>query len=270
MKQSSTESSSLHQNLEQKSVMEILTGINEEDHKVARAIRESLPQIEKLINAVYENMKQGGRLFYIGAGTSGRLGILDASELPPTFGADPNWVTGLIAGGDKAIRTAVEFAEDDPKGAIRDLEEYQINDLDSVIGIAASGNTPYVVGGIKSCRELGITTGCIVCNTHSHLAEATEYPVEVIVGPEYVTGSTRMKSGSAQKMVLNMISTALMIKLGRVQGNKMVDMQLSNNKLLNRGVRMIREELKIPAEEARKLMEEHGSVRKALEAHGKK
>ena len=211
-------------------------------------------------------MKKGGRLFYIGAGTSGRLGILDASECPPTFGVEHGLVVGLLAGGDKAIRKAVEFAEDDIDQAWEDLSEYQINHKDVVIGIAASGKTPYVVGGLKKCKEQGILTGCITCNRRTELAKAAIFPIEVIVGPEFVTGSTRMKAGTAQKMVLNMISTSVMIKLGRVKGNKMVDMKIANNKLVDRGTRMLMEELSIPRTEAEKLLEKHGTVRKVIKA----
>lgn len=264
MKNTSTESVSLHDDLEKKSTAQLLRGINEEDHKVALALKESIPHIEKFVEAVWPKMKEGGRLFYIGAGTSGRLGIVDASELPPTFGASPNMVIGLIAGGDTAIRKAVEHAEDNPKQAWKDLQEHRISPDDSVLGIAASGSTPYVVGGIKAARKAGCTTGCITCNTSSALAKAAEIPIEIITGPEYVTGSTRMKAGSAQKMALNMLSTALMIKLGKVQGNRMVDMQLSNNKLVERGIRMICDDVPITKEEAKVALEQYGSVREAL------
>lgn len=264
MKNSTTESSSLHHNLEQKSTAEILKGINGEDHKVALALKEAIPPIEKIIEAILPHMQDGGRLFYIGAGTSGRLGIVDASELPPTFGVLPNMVIALIAGGDGAIRKALENAEDDSRKAWKDLQEHHITPLDTVVGIAASGTTPYVVGGVKAARKAGCITGCITCNVATPLAKACEYPVEIITGPEYVTGSTRMKAGSAQKMALNMFSTALMIKLGRVQGNRMVDMQLSNNKLIARGIRMICDDSGVTAAEAKAALEKYGSVREAL------
>lgn len=263
----STESESHHQNLEQLSIKDLLTGINSEDKSVAKKVELALPQIEQAVQAIVNSMKKGGRLFYIGAGTSGRLGILDASECPPTFGVDHETVIGLIAGGDNAIRKAVEFAEDDPNQAWKDLNTYHINEKDFLIGIAASGTTPYVIGGIKTAREKGIATACICCNSDSKLAKVSEYPIEVIVGPEFVTGSTRMKSGTAQKMVLNMISTTAMIQLGKVKGNKMVDMQLSNDKLVARGTRMIIDALGIDTELAGTLLLKHGSVRKAIEAY---
>lgn len=249
------------------SVSELLKNINQEDQSVPLAIQKVLPQIEALIHALVTKMKNGGRLFYIGAGTSGRLGIVDASECPPTFGVPHDWVIGLIAGGDNAIRKAVEFAEDDTEQAWKDLQAYTINEKDVVVGIAASGSTPYVIGGLKTARAHGITTGCIVCNSGSGVAAQADFPIEVVVGPEFVTGSTRMKSGTAQKLVLNMISTATMIQLGRVKGNKMVDMQLSNNKLIDRGVRMIMDELGVDEAKAQALLNEHGSVRKAIDAH---
>lgn len=261
-----TESPSRFQNLEEMSISEIITGINREDAEVHKAIREVLPSIEILIQKVLEKMQSGGRLFYIGAGTSGRLGVLDASELPPTYGVDHGLVIGLIAGGDVALRKAVENAEDDPEQAWKDLQKYNIKDPDSVIGIAASGTTPYVVGGVKEARKQGILTGCITCNPGSLLAKAAEYPVEAVAGPEFVTGSTRMKAGTTQKMILNMISTTLMIKLGKVKGNKMVNMQLTNKKLVARGTRMLMEELSIDYESARELLLTHGSVKKALDA----
>jgi len=214
-------------------------------------------------------MKAGGRLFYIGAGTSGRLGIVDASECPPTFGVSFDMVIGMIAGGDGAIRKAVEFAEDDTEQAWKDLQEYHITTQDIVIGIAASGSTPYVIGGVKKARQKGITTGCIVCNLQSPLAAETEFPIEVVTGPEFITGSTRMKAGTAQKLVLNMISTTVMIQLGKIQGNKMVDMQLSNNKLVNRAIRMIMQAAGIDEETAQELLDEYGSVRKAVDAFQK-
>jgi len=261
-----TEQDSRHRHLETLSTEALLRGINEEDKTVAFSVERALPQIISLTEVVAEKMLAGGRLFYLGAGTSGRLGIVDASECPPTYGVEHGLVVGLIAGGDKAIRKAVEFAEDDEEGGWRDLNEQLINRKDVVIGIAASGSTPYVAGALKRCREAGIVTGCITCNPGSRVATEAEYPVEVIVGPEFVTGSTRMKSGTAQKLVLNMISTTVMIKLGRVKDNKMVDMQLSNLKLIDRGVRMIMNELGIESEEARNLLEEHGSVRKAIDS----
>lgn len=261
-----TESSSHFDNLEKMPVGDLLHNINQEDKTVPLAVEKAIPQIEKLVVQLVERMKAGGRLFYIGAGTSGRLGIVDASECPPTFGVSHDLVIGLIAGGDGAIRKAVEFAEDDPEQAWKDLEAYHLNEKDCVIGIAASGRTPYVIGGINTCREKGILTGCITCNAGSKLAEATEFPVEVVVGPEFVTGSTRMKAGTAQKLVLNMISTSAMIRLGRVKGNKMVDMQLSNKKLINRGVRMIMDELKVDQQKAEDLLSTYGSVRKAVDS----
>jgi N-acetylmuramic acid 6-phosphate etherase len=260
-----TEKDSKYNHLEKMTVSELLTNINKEDKSVPSAIEKVLPQIEKLINAVTKKLKTGGRLFYLGAGTSGRLGIVDASECPPTFGVPHGLVVGLIAGGDAAIRKAVEFAEDDLLQGWKDLKKYKINKKDVVIGIAASGTTPYVVGALQQCRKNKIVTGCIVCNAHSPLAEQADYPVEIIVGPEFVTGSTRMKSGTAQKLVLNMLSTSVMIKLGRVKGNKMVDMQLSNNKLISRGTRMIAKELNVTEKEAATLLKKHGSVRKAVD-----
>jgi N-acetylmuramic acid 6-phosphate etherase len=230
-------------------------------------VEKALPQIETLVTKVVEQMKKGGRLFYIGAGTSGRVGIVDASECPPTFGVPFDLVIGIIAGGDTAIRKAVEFAEDDKQQAWKDLQEWNINENDVVIGIAASGTTPYVIGGLEKCNENTIVTGCITCNQGSPLAQTAQFPIEVVVGPEFVTGSSRMKAGTAQKLVLNMISTASMIQLGRVKGNKMVDMQLSNVKLIDRGVRMIMEEIPVTYEEAEKLLKEHGSVRKAVESY---
>jgi len=261
-----TESSSKYDNLEHMSVRELLENINREDATVPHAVTKSIPQIEVLVPLIVEKMKLGGRLFYVGAGTSGRLGIVDASECPPTYGVPHGLVIGLMAGGDQAIRKAVEFAEDDPEGGWRDLLDHDINEHDVVIGIAASGRTPYVIGAVERARAVGIITGCITCNTDTKLAEAAEFPIEVIVGPEFVTGSTRMKSGTAQKLVLNMISTSVMIKLGRVKGNKMVDMQLTNVKLIGRGTRMIMEELGVGEEEASNLLKEHGSVRKAVDS----
>lgn len=260
-----TESSSNFENLDKMTVKELLTNINQEDSKVHLAVREAIPQIEKLINKIVAQMKKGGRIFYLGAGTSGRLGVLDASEVPPTFGVPDTMVLGLIAGGEVALRKAVESAEDDPNKAWKELEIFNINTKDIVIGIAASGTTPYVIGGINKARENGLLTGCITCNPVSKLVEATEIPIVVVVGPEFVTGSTRLKAGTAQKMVLNMITTTVMIKLGRVKGNKMVNMQLTNKKLIERGTRMIVEELNIQREAARILLMQHGSVKKALE-----
>jgi N-acetylmuramic acid 6-phosphate etherase len=248
------------------SVHELLFNMNKEDKSVPLAVEKVIPAIEKLVTAIVEKMKHGGRLFYIGAGTSGRLGVLDASEIPPTYGVSHGKVIGLIAGGDKAIRKAVENAEDDWKQAWKDLEEHSINQSDVLIGIAASGRTPYVIGGVKEARANGIITGCIVCNAGSELGKQVDFPIEVVVGPEFVTGSTRMKSGTAQKLVLNMISTAAMIQLGHVVGNKMVDMQLTNIKLVDRGAKMIVEELGVSMEEAEILLKKHGSVRKAVEA----
>ncbi len=247
-------------------VYDLLVNINKEDHSVPKAIEQVIPAIEKLVDRIVERMQGGGRLFYIGAGTSGRLGVVDASEIPPTYGMPHEKVIGLIAGGDAAIRKAVEHAEDDPEQAWKDLETHSINQQDVLLGIAASGRTPYVVGGLRRAREAGITTGCIVCNTGSAVAREAEYPIEVVVGPEFVTGSTRMKAGTAQKLVLNMISTTVMIKLGRVKGNKMVDMQLTNNKLIDRGTRMIMDELQVDQAEAEQLLKEFGSVRSAVES----
>jgi N-acetylmuramic acid 6-phosphate etherase len=248
------------------SVLEILKGINAEDKTVPLAVEKSLPQIERLASAVTDRMRSGGRLFYIGAGTSGRLGVVDASECPPTFGVPFDYVVGIIAGGDTAIRRAVENAEDDENQAWVDLSEYKINEKDCLVGLAASGTTPYVIGGLKAAREHGVLTGCIVCNEGGPVAAVSDYPVEVVVGPEFLTGSTRMKSGTAQKLVLNMLSTTVMIKLGRVKGNKMVDMQLTNHKLVDRGTQMVMDELNIGYDQAEALLIRHGSVRKAVEA----
>lgn len=264
-----TEADSLYSSLEEMEIGDLLKNINAEDQTVPQAVEKVIPQIEKLIETTLPKMKRGGRLFYIGAGTSGRLGIVDASECPPTFGVSHGIVVGLIAGGDTAIRKAVEFAEDDLDQAWKDLSEYQITPEDTVIGIAASGSTPYVIGGLKTSRENGITTGCITCNRESPITQESDFPIEVVVGPEFVTGSTRMKAGTAQKLVLNMISTSLMIGLGRVKGNKMIDMQLSNNKLVDRGTRMVMAETSLPAKEANELLLKYGSVRKAVEAHKK-
>jgi N-acetylmuramic acid 6-phosphate etherase len=259
-----TESSSTHHHLEKMSTKQLLVNINNEDKTVPLAIEKELPKILKLVDAAYARMKNGGRLFYIGAGTSGRLGIVDASECPPTFGVPQGLVIGIIAGGDAAIRKAVEFAEDDEKQGWKDLQQYKINKKDVLIGIAASGSTPYVAGALREARKKNILTGCIVCNKNSLVASEAEFPVEVVVGPEFVTGSTRMKSGTAQKLVLNMLSTSLMIKLGRVKGNKMVDMQLSNNKLIKRGTKMIMDELKITEKIAEALLKKYGNVRTAI------
>lgn len=264
-----TEKSSLYADLEKKSVAEILRDINAEDAKVAGAVEKCIPQIEALLEKAVVRMKAGGRLFYIGAGTSGRLGIVDASECPPTFGVPHGLVVGLIAGGDDAIRKAVEFAEDDAMQGWTDLGAHAIDANDTLVGIAASGTTPYVIGALEEARKQGVLTGCITCNPGSPVAGACEFPIEVNVGPEYVTGSTRMKSGTAQKLVLNMISTGAMIQLGRVKGNRMVDMQLSNNKLVDRGTRMVMDELHIGYDEANKLLKAHGSVREAI-TEGKK
>ena len=262
-----TEQDSRYNNLEQMQVLEILQGINREDHTVPDAIAKALPQIEKLVTITAEKMKAGGRLFYIGAGTSGRLGIVDASECPPTFGVPFDLVVGIMAGGDGAIRKAVEFAEDDTEQAWKDLSAYNINDKDVLVGIAASGTTPYVIGGLKKANQHNIITGCIVCNTSSPVTAEAKYPVEVIVGPGFLTGSTRMKAGTAQKLVLNMLSTTVMIQLGRVQGNKMVDMQLTNHKLVDRGTHMVMNYTGLPAEKAAELLLKHGSVRKAVEEY---
>ena len=260
-----TERSSNYDHLEKMSTLELLKNINKEDRSVPLAVEKEIPSIEKLVDRIVEKMKDGGRLFYIGAGTSGRLGVLDASECPPTFGVSDDWVVGLIAGGDTALRNAVENAEDNSEQAWKDLQKFGINEKDVLVGIAASGTTPYVIGGVKKASEEGLITGCITCNKNSPLAQAVEIPIEVVVGPEFVTGSTRMKAGTAQKLVLNMISTSVMIKMGRVRGNKMVDMQLSNQKLVIRGTRMIMEELGVGQEEAEQLIKKYGSVRKVFE-----
>ena len=264
-----TESDSLHNNLEKMSTLDLLKGINQEDQKVAIAIQKIIPEISKFVEEASEKMKDGGRLFYLGAGTSGRLGIVDASECPPTFGVDHGLVVGIIAGGDQAIRKAVEFAEDDREQGWKDLMEFSLTKNDIVVGIAASGSTPYVLGAINKANENGNLTAGITCNPESPLSLNAKYGLVAEVGPEFVTGSTRMKSGTAQKLILNMISTSLMIKLGRVKGNKMVDMQLSNNKLIDRGTRMIMNELNIDQKTAGILLEKHGSVRKAVESFRK-
>ena len=248
------------------SIHDLLTGINREDAAVAVALARVIPAMEVLVGVIVNKMKGGGRLFYIGAGTSGRLGILDASEIPPTYGMPQGKVIGLIAGGDKAIRKAVEHAEDDAKQAWKELKKFSIGTNDVLIGIAASGRTPFVIGGLRDARKHKVVTGCITCNQGSELAKNADHPLEIIVGPEFVTGSTRMKAGTAQKLALNMISTATMVQLGRVKGNKMVDMMLTNNKLIHRGTRMVMEELGVTKTVAKKLLKKFGSVRRALEA----
>lgn len=262
-----TESESHYDDLEKMEVMDLLQSINKEDQSVSEAVKKSLPQIESLVEKAVLRMLDGGRLFYIGAGTSGRLGIVDASECPPTFGVTHDLVIGLIAGGDGAIRKAVEFAEDDPDQGWKDILSYNPTEKDTLVGIAASGRTPYVIGAVKEARKQGLLTGCITCNKGSKLAEISEYPIEVLVGPEFVTGSTRMKAGTAQKLVLNMISTTVMIKLGRVEGNRMVDMQLSNEKLIERGIRMIMEKSDLSKLEAAAALKKLGSVRNVLLKH---
>lgn len=264
-----TEQSSLYDNLEGMSVSELLTHINHEDQKVALAVEKTLPQIEQLVTQIISRMKEGGRIFYIGAGTSGRLGVLDASEIPPTFGMDPGNVIGVIAGGEKALRNPVEKAEDNTEKGWSDLLAYDINKKDTLIGIAASGTTPYVVSAIREARAHGLLTAGISSNPNSPLSKESEIAIETIVEPEFVTGSSRMKSGTAQKMVLNMISTSVMIKLGRVKGNRMVNMQLSNAKLVDRGTRMVVAELKIPYEQAKALLLEYGSANKVIQAFRK-
>jgi N-acetylmuramic acid 6-phosphate etherase len=260
-----TEKESYYHDLEKMSVSEILHNINREDQSVPLAVEKAIPQIEKLVAITAERMKNGGRLFYIGAGTSGRLGVVDASECPPTYGVPFDMVIGIIAGGDGAIRKAVEFAEDDTEQAWIDLQEYDINDKDVLVGIAASGTTPYVIGGLSTANANGIVTGCIVCNEGGPVAAVAQYPVEVVTGPEFVTGSTRMKAGTAQKLVLNMLSTSVMVRLGRVKGNKMVDMQLSNHKLIDRGTRMVMDATGADEQTAADLLEQYGSVRKAVD-----
>lgn len=262
-----TEQPSLYNDLEKKSVLEILENINTEDQKVALATQKAIPQIEKLVSQIVPRMKEGGRIFYMGAGTSGRLGVLDASEIPPTFGMPPTYIIGLIAGGDTALRNPVENAEDNTKRGWEELLEHDICELDTVIGIAASGTTPYVIGALHEARAHGCLTGCITSNPDTPMAAEADVPIEMIVGPEYVTGSSRMKSGTGQKMILNMISTSVMIQLGRVKGNKMVNMQLSNQKLVDRGTRMIVEELGLPYDEAKEMLLKFGSVKKACDAY---
>lgn len=262
-----TESESLYDNLDQMSVQELLEGINNEDRKVAIAVGREIPKIEKLVTRIVERMRRGGRLFYIGAGTSGRLGVLDASEIPPTYGMPNTLVIGLIAGGDRALRNPVESAEDDLDKAWEELQQYHINTNDTLVGIAASGTTPYVIGALRKARSEGILTASISCNPDSPMAAEAEIAIEPVVGPEFVTGSTRMKSGTAQKMVLNMITTSTMIKLGRVKGNRMVNMQLTNQKLVDRGTRMIMEELRLDYEQSKNLLLLHGSVREAIDSY---
>ena len=259
-----TESDSNYDGLDKMSTADLLTNINREDKTVAFSVEDQIPQIEQLINVIVPKMKIGGRLFYLGAGTSGRLGVIDASECPPTFGVDNGLVIGIMAGGDKAMRKAVEFAEDSRELGWNDLSEHAINTNDVVVGIAASGTTPYVIAALKKCQEENITTACIVCNAYSPVSKVSDYPIEVVVGPEFVTGSTRMKSGTAQKLVLNMISTAVMIKLGKVIGNKMVDMHLSNIKLVDRGTKMLMQEIGVEYETANALLIQFGSVRNAV------
>lgn len=262
-----TESESLYDNLDQMSVRKLLEGINNEDRKVAIAVGREIPKIEKLVTRIVERMRRGGRLFYIGAGTSGRLGVLDASEIPPTYGMPNTLVIGLIAGGDRALRNPVESAEDDLDKAWEELQQYHINTNDTLVGIAASGTTPYVIGALRKARSEGILTASISCNPDSPMAAEAEIAIEPVVGPEFVTGSTRMKSGTAQKMVLNMITTSTMIKLGRVKGNRMVNMQLTNQKLVDRGTRMIMEELRLDYEQSKNLLLLHGSVREAIDSY---
>jgi len=265
-----TEQASHHDHLEQKSIAELLEGIHQEDQNAVGAVGKVLPQIERLIEKVVSQLKKGGRLFYIGAGTSGRLGVLDASECPPTFGTPPERVIGLVAGGDHALRNSIEKAEDDTEQAWKDLEVHHINTDDVLVGIAASGTTPYVVGGLQKAQAKGIPTGGIACNRNSPLAAVSDYPIEVIVGPEFLTGSSRMKAGTAQKLILNMITTATMIQLGHVKGNKMIDMQLSNDKLQGRAEGMVMEALQVSREVAQSLLEKNHSVRAAIAAYPKK
>lgn len=263
-----TEQESHYRHLEQMSAQQLLVSINQEDQQVAPAVARAIPQIEKLVSVIADQMMAGGRLFYMGAGTSGRLGILDASEVPPTYGMPQGLVIGLIAGGDEAIRRPVEAAEDSTEDGWADLEQYQVTEKDVVVGIAASGTTPYVISALIECRKRGIFTGCITCNAGSPLAAAADFPIEVVVGPEFVTGSTRMKSGTAQKLVLNMISTSVMILIGRVEDNRMVNMQLTNSKLIDRGTQMVMLRTGITSyEQAKELLLRHGSVKKAVDAH---
>ena len=261
-----TETASEYQDLETLPTAALLAGLNQLDQTVPLAVQKALPQLEKLVEATVARLRAGGRLFYIGAGTSGRLGVVDASECPPTFNTTPDQITALIAGGPQALVTAVEGAEDDAEQAWRDLQAHNISQKDVLVGIAASGRTPYVIGGLIQAREHGLATGCVVCNANSAVAAAAEFPVEAVTGPEFLTGSTRLKAGTAQKLILNMLTTATFIRLGRVKGNKMVDMQLSNEKLVQRGQRMLMEELGISEAQAAKLLRQHGSVRAALQA----
>ena len=267
MTKTTTESESKYQNLDKMSVEEILSNINKEDRIVPYAIEKVIPEIAQFIPIIVKKMQEGGRLFYLGAGTSGRLGIVDASECPPTFGVSQDLVIGLIAGGNSAIRKAVEFAEDDEKQAWKDLQAFQISQLDVVVGIAASGRTPYVVGAMHDARNNGLLTACIVCNPGSKLAAAVDIAIEAITGPEFITGSTRMKAGTAQKLILNILTTSLMVRLGKVKGNKMTNMQLTNNKLVERGVRMLMEELHVDAQTAANLLQQFGSVQKAIDGY---
>lgn len=259
-----TESDSIYSHLEKMSTDDLLKNINNEDQTVAKSVKKVIPKIEHLVNSIIPKIKKGGRLFYIGAGTSGRLGVVDASECPPTFGVDDNLIIGLIAGGDSAIRKAVEFAEDDPLAGPKDLEKFKLNENDTVIGIAASGTTPYVVGALEYCNKKNILTSCITNNKKTPLSKVSKIPIECIVGPEFITGSTRMKSGTAQKLILNMISTTIMIKIGRIKGNKMIDMQLSNNKLVERGTKMVMKQTGLKYEKAQYLLKKYGSVRNVL------
>ena len=261
-----TEQDSNHNDLEKKQISDLIAGMHEEDQNAVSAVGKVLKPLESLISEVVKKMINGGRLFYIGAGTSGRLGVLDASECPPTFGTDPSKVVGIIAGGDVALRASIEEAEDDLNQAWKDLQKCTISSKDVVIGIAASGTTPYVVGGIHDCNSHQITTGCITCNPKSPLSVAAQFPIEVMVGPEFLTGSSRLKAGTVQKLILNMISTITMIQLGHVKGNKMVDMQLANSKLFDRATRMVMEAIQISEEEAADLLHKHQSVRKAINA----
>ena len=262
-----TESASHYDHLERMSTTDLIEKINQEDQSVAKSVQQVLPQIEKVIDAIVPRMQNGGRLFYLGAGTSGRLGIVDASECPPTFGVEHGLVVGVIAGGDNAIRKAVEYAEDDPNLGWQDLQKFLINERDTIIGIAASGTTPYVIGTLEKCNEQNILTACITCNEGTPLANTAKLSIECVVGPEFVTGSTRMKAGTAQKLILNMISTSIMIKMGRIQGNQMVDMQLSNNKLVDRGTKMVMDKTGVNYNTAQQLLKENGSVRAAINKH---
>src|SRR5690349_6488354 len=264
-----TEQASKYRHLEQMSIGEILSHINDEDKTVPYAIEKAIPQIKRLVGAITDKMLAGGRLFYIGAGTSGRLAVVDASECPPTYGVPYGLVNAVIAGGEKAITTAIEFAEDDTEQGWKDLQAFKVSSRDVVIGIAASGTTPYVIGALNECRKHGIITGSISCNPNSPVSEVADYPIEVVVGPEFVTGSTRMKSGTAQKLVLNMISTSLMIQLGRVEDNKMINMQLTNDKLVDRGTKMLMEKAKLTDyDKAKELLLKYKSVKKAADSLG--